>query len=74
MDRPDRWSRRCPAVGYPVALQVARAVHGELDVVIARKIGLPWQPELGVGAVAENGPPVLDRELLNLVGLTDNQM
>jgi len=53
---------------------VVRAVNDEIDVVVARKIGLPWQPELGVGAVAADGPPVLDQQLLAQVGLTERQL
>ncbi len=45
--------------GVPVAAEVAR-VHGvELDAVAVRKIGHPLQPELALGAVAANGPPVV---------------
>jgi predicted phosphoribosyltransferase len=60
--------------GVPVGLEVARAVDGDLDVVVARKIGLPWQPELGVGAVTADGPPILDRRLLALVRLPEHQV
>jgi putative phosphoribosyl transferase len=35
-----------------VAAEVARALRGTLDVVVVRKIGVPWQPELGLGAIA----------------------
>ncbi len=44
-----------PRGGVPVAAQVARAVHGELGVVVARKIGAPSQPELAIGAVTADG-------------------
>lgn len=45
-----------PRGGVPVAAQVARALDAELDVIVARKLGAPQQPELAIGAVtAENG-------------------
>ncbi|GAB2567102.1 phosphoribosyltransferase [Paractinoplanes abujensis] len=47
-----------PRGGVPVAVRVAARVGGELDLVIARKIGMPGRPEFGVGAIAEDGPPV----------------
>lgn len=58
-----------PRGGVPVAARVAAAVGGDLDLVVARKIGAPGQPELGVGAIAEDGEPVFDHELLAALGL-----
>lgn len=48
-----------PRGGVPVALEVARALHAPLDLLLVRKIGAPWQPELAVAAVAEGEPPAL---------------
>ncbi|MBM2620903.1 phosphoribosyltransferase [Actinoplanes sp. LDG1-06] len=47
-----------PRGGVPIGVRVAARVGAELDLVIARKIGLPSRPEFGVGAIAEDGPPV----------------
>jgi len=58
-----------PRGGVPVGYQVARVIGAELDVVVARKVGVPWRPELGVGAVAGDGPPVFDAGVLRLAGL-----
>jgi predicted phosphoribosyltransferase len=63
-----------PRGGVPVAEEVARAIKGDLDIMVARKIGLPWQPELGVGAVTEDGPPVFDHSMLTYVGLTEEDL
>lgn len=63
-----------PRGGVPVAAQVARVLGAELDIVVARKVGLPWQPELGVGAVTATGPPVFDHVLLRHVGLTEDDL
>ena len=59
-----------PRGGVPVGLEVARALGAQLDVWVARKIGVPWQPELGVGAVAEGGVVYISRELIEQVGLS----
>ncbi len=48
-----------PRGGVPVAVEVSRVLHAPLDVLVARKIGAPTQPELGIGAVAEGGVVVV---------------
>lgn len=58
-----------PRGGVPVAVEVARTLEAPLDVIIARKVGAPDQPELGVGAVAEGGGYVLNADLLEALGL-----
>jgi putative phosphoribosyl transferase len=60
-----------PRGGVPVAVPVAERVGGDLDVVVVRKIGAPGQPEFGVGAVAEDGPPVYDPVALRHLGITE---
>ena len=59
-----------PRGGVPVALEVARALRAPLDILAVRKIGAPGNPELGVGAIAEDGNAVLDQELAARVGMT----
>jgi len=56
-----------PRGGVPVAAEVG----GELDIVVARKIGAPGQPEFGIGALAEDGSPVLDEPTLSDLGVTE---
>jgi predicted phosphoribosyltransferase len=41
-----------PRGGLPVGLEVAKTFGAPLDVVIVRKLGVPWQPELAMGAIA----------------------
>jgi putative phosphoribosyl transferase len=60
-----------PRGGVPVAVPVAERIGGDLDVVIVRKIGAPGRPELGVGAIAEGGPPVFDETALRYLGVTE---
>jgi putative phosphoribosyl transferase len=46
-----------PRGGVPVAAEVARALRAPLDLLLVRKIGAPWQPELAVAAIVEGDPP-----------------
>lgn len=59
-----------PRGGVPVAWEVARALDAPLDVLIARKLGAPGQPELGIGAVAQGGALYLDVELISHMNIT----
>jgi putative phosphoribosyl transferase len=63
-----------PRGGVPVAVPVAERLGADLDVVIARKIGAPGRPELGVGAIAEDGPPVFDYTTLHHLGLLEDDL
>lgn len=58
-----------PRGGVPLARIVADALNAELDVCLVRKVGVPWQPELALGALAEGGIRVLDSELIRECGL-----
>ena len=60
-----------PRGGVPVAVEVAERLGAELDVLVARKLGAPQQPELGRGAIAEGGTRVLDLDLVRRLGLTE---
>ena len=50
-----------PRGGVPVAAEVATALHAPLDLVLVRKIGVPFQPELAMGAVVDGGTPLVVR-------------
>ena len=47
-----------------MAAEVARALGASLDVIVVRKVGVPWQPELAMGAVGEEGVRVLNDDVL----------
>ena len=53
-----------PRGGVPVAAEVARALDAPLDVIVVRKLGLPAQPELAMGAVGEGGTLVVNERVL----------
>ena len=54
-----------PRGGVPIAVLVARALSAPVDLLLVRKIGLPWQPELALAAVVDGEPPelVIDEEV-----------
>ncbi|GGY06726.1 phosphoribosyltransferase [Streptomyces djakartensis] len=60
-----------PRGGVAVAREVARALDAPLDVVVVRKIGAPFQEELGVGAMAGDEVPLLDQDALRHLGLSE---
>jgi putative phosphoribosyl transferase len=53
-----------PMGGVPVAYEVARELNAPLDVVMAKKIGAPFNPELAIGAVTWNGAVLLDEDMV----------
>ncbi|WP_409329872.1 phosphoribosyltransferase family protein [Trujillonella humicola] len=53
-----------PRGGVPVAAEVARALGAPLDVLVVRKLGVPFQPEVAMGAVGEGGVLVLNQDVL----------
>ncbi|HMO11069.1 MAG TPA: phosphoribosyltransferase family protein [Actinotalea sp.] len=63
-----------PRGGVPVAAPVAIALRAPLDVLPVRKLGLPWQPELAMGAVAEGGITVVDEPVARRAGITDREL
>lgn len=60
--------------GVPVGYPIAREVGGELDVVTARKLPVPWNPETGFGAIAPDGSLVLNESLLPSLGLSGDEI
>jgi len=58
----------------PVAAAVARAINAPLDVVLVRKLGLPWHSELAMGAIGEGAVRVIDPAIVRLAGLSDGDI
>ena len=63
-----------PRGGVPVALEVAGALQAPLDVIVVRKLGVPFQPELGMGAIGEGGVRVLNAEVVRLAGVSSEDL
>ena len=63
-----------PRGGVPVAYEVARALEAPLDLVLVRKIGAPFQPELAIGAVVDGERPelVLNSDLISDYGIPES--
>jgi putative phosphoribosyl transferase len=58
-----------PRGGVPVAYEVARALGAPLDVFVVRKLGVPGQPEVAMGAIATGNVRVLNREVVTALGI-----
>lgn len=63
-----------PRGGVPVAALVAQALSARLDVLVVRKVGVPWQPELALGAVGECGAVVLNEGVVTESGVGPEQL
>ena len=53
-----------PRGGVPVGFEIARELNAPLDVFVVRKLGVPWQPELAMGAIAPKGIEVLNGDVI----------
>jgi predicted phosphoribosyltransferase len=60
-----------PRGGVPVAYEVARALGAPLDVFLVRKLGLPGQEELAIGAIATGGVRVLNEDVVRILHIPD---
>lgn len=58
-----------PRGGVRVAFEVARALGAPLDVIVVRKLGVPFEPELAMGAIAEGGMRVVNDEVVRRSGI-----
>lgn len=63
-----------PRGGLPIGAEVAAATGATLDVVVVRKLRVPWQPELGFGAVGPDAAPLIDHDMVSSLGLTPDQV
>src|SRR5674476_727529 len=62
-----------PRGGVPVAAEVATALDAPLDLILVRKIGVPFQPELAMGAVVDGAEPVIVRneDVIQISGVSE---
>jgi putative phosphoribosyl transferase len=62
-----------PRGGVPVAAEVAAALNADLDVLIVRKVGLPWQPEVAMGAIASGDVCIRNPQILRATRVSDDE-
>lgn len=64
-----------PRGGVPVAAEIATALDAPLDLLLVRKIGVPMQPELAMGAVTDGNEPLVVRneDVIRLIGIEENE-
>jgi predicted phosphoribosyltransferase len=72
--RPDVVVLALPRGGVPVAFEVAEALAAPLDIFVVRKLGMPGQPELAIGAIASGGVRVLSDEAIRWYRIPENQI
>jgi putative phosphoribosyl transferase len=63
-----------PRGGVPVAAEVARTLSAPLDVIVVRKLGVPFQPEFAMGALGEDGTEVVNPDTQLLAGVTPGEL
>ncbi len=63
-----------PRGGVVVGAEIAKKLYLELDIIIPRKIGSPWNPEVAVGAVTQDGTTILDHRLIERIGVSEFEL
>lgn len=63
-----------PRGGVPVAFEVAQTLKCPLDIIIVRKLGVPSQPELAMGAIGEDDVRIIDSYITSLYRITDAEL
>jgi putative phosphoribosyl transferase len=63
-----------PRGGVPVGFEIARAFGAPLDVIVVRKLGVPDQPELAMGAIGEEGTVVVNERVLRVAGVSPQEL
>lgn len=73
-DRPTTLVLALPRGGVPVAFAIARSLGAPLDLMLVRKLGVPGQKELAMGAIAEGGVRVLNEDLIAALQITPDRI
>jgi len=63
-----------PRGGVPIGFEVAAALDAPLDVLVVRKLGVPGHPELGMGAIGEDGVRLINPAIVRVTGVTEDQI
>src|SRR5947207_15525143 len=63
-----------PRGGVPVGFEIAKRLEAPLEIVLVRKIGVPWQPELALGAVVDGADPqvIINEDLAAELGIDES--
>lgn len=72
--QPDVLVLALPRGGVPVGCEVAKALRAPVDVFVVRKLGVPWNTELAMGAVATGGVRVLDEEVVRSLAIPSEEI
>jgi putative phosphoribosyl transferase len=72
--RPDVLVLALPRGGVPVGYEVAQALCVPLDILVVRKLGVPGQEELAMGAIASGGVRVMNEDVFPYVSLSENEL
>ena len=72
--QPDVVVLAMPRGGVPAGCEIAKALHAPVDVFVVRKLGVPWNPELAMGAVATGGVRVLDEEIVRSLAISPEEI
>ena len=70
-NNPDVLVLGLPRGGVPVAFEVAKMLNAPLDVLVVRKLGVPDQEELAMGAIASGGVRIVNKDIISLVKISD---
>ena len=73
-DRRDAIVLGLPRGGVPVAFEIAQELHLPLDILLVRKLGVPGQAELAMGAIAAGGIRILDQAMIRQLGITEEEL
>ena len=63
-----------PRGGVPVGFEISRSLDAPLDIIVARKLGAPGQPEFGIGAVAPGGVRILNERAVQALGIPEDYL
>ena len=63
-----------PRGGIPVGFEVARRLSAPLEILLVRKLGVPFQPELAIGALGEGGIRIIDEDRVTRLGISPDQI
>jgi putative phosphoribosyl transferase len=71
---PDVLVVALPRGGVPVGFEVAKALRAPLDILVVRKLGMPGDNEVAMGAIANGDIRVLNEDLIDLLGISDDMI